>query len=201
MRLRRILLKRQSAPVLAWAYFIGGSLALAGITYFLVTGWRGLGGPGLFLSLAVAGVSTAVVVSTTRLLSCKIIFLDNYISFRFWPGRPKVYRYEDIIDIRIVKVDPILESDWGILDRLRRWEFEDNTTIYFADGAKLRIPKSAMPPNKVKRRIESKLGISFDSSLKLQKPKNARNKNTVAASRRRTRSKKRGADERNGQAE
>jgi len=201
MRRGRIFLKRQSAPVLAWAYFIGGALVFAGITYFLVTGWRGLGGLGFFLSSAVACVSLTVVVSTTRLLCRKIVFLDDYISFRAWPGRPKVYRYEDVIDIRTVEVDPFLDAEWGMLDRLRRLEFEDNTTVYFADGQKLRIPKSAMPSSKVKRRIESKLGIKFDSTLKLNLPTNARTKNTVATSRRRTRSKKRGADKRNSAKE
>src|SRR5215203_3894822 len=175
---RRIVLKRQSAPVLAWTYLIGGSLVFAGIVYLLATGSRDLDGGDVLFSVAVAGVSLAVVFSTARLLRRRIVFLDNYISFRFWPDPPEVYRYEDVIDIRTVKVEPWLGSDWGILDRLRRWEFETNTTIYFADGEKLGIPSSAMPASKVKRRIESKLGISFDSSLKLQIPNNTGNKNT-----------------------
>jgi hypothetical protein len=197
MRQRRILLKRQSAPVLAWTYLIGGALVFAGIIYFLVMDWRSLGGLGFLLTLAFAGVSLAVVFGTALLLSRKIAFFDNYISFQFWPGRPKVYRFEDVIDIQSVKVEPVFGAEWGFIDRLRRWEFEDNTTIYFADGEKLRIPASAMSPSKVKRRIESKLGIKFDSSSVLGLPANARNKNAITDPQRRARSKKRGSNERN----
>ena len=193
---QRIFLKRESVPVLAWSYLIGGSLVFAGVIYVSATDWRSLAGLGFLLILAFAGVSLAVVFSSARLLSRKIAFFDNYISFRFWPGRLKVYRFEDVIDIRTVKVEPLFEARWGFLDRLRRWEFEDNTTIYFADGEKLRIPSSAMSFSEVKKRVESKLGISFDSSLMLGVPANARNKNTSLNSRRRPRSTKRGSHER-----
>lgn len=194
---KKIFLRRQSAAVLAWAYFIGGTLVFAGTVYFLVTDWRGLDGLGFLLILTFAVFSLAVVFSTARLLVRKIVFFDNYISFRYLPGILKVYRYEDVIDVRTVKVDPIFGALWGVLDRLGRWEFEDNMTIFFADGAKLRIPTSAMSATKVKKRIESKLGIKFESSSVLGLPENARNKNSIANPRRRERSKKRGSNERN----
>lgn len=197
MRRRKILLRRQSAPVLAWAYFLGGALVFAGTVYFVVTGWQDLDGFSFLLILTFAVSSLALVFTTARLLVRKIVFLDNYISFRHWPGAPKVYLYEDVIDVRTVKVDPIFGAHWGILDRLGRWEFEDNTTIFFADGAKLRIPTSAMSASKVKKRIESKLGIKFESSSVLRLPENARSRNAVTDSGRRERSKKRRSNEQN----
>jgi hypothetical protein len=105
--------------------------------------------------------SLATLVSIARLLGRKIVFLDEYISFRSWPWAPKVYRYEDVVEINSVK------APTDRLEFLTQWEFEDNTTVHFADGEKLRIPTSAMPSSKVKKRIEAKTGIKFDSTLKL----------------------------------
>ena len=115
----------------------------------------------LFLPLLGVGLlSIAVAVSVWRLLGRKIVFLDKYISYTGWLGRPKTYRYEDVVDIKIVVTYP---DDWT------HWEFEDNVTIVFVDGEKLRVPKSAMKASEVRRRIESKTGRKFGSNAKTLK--------------------------------
>jgi len=160
MRRSRLLLKRAKEPFWLWTYLIGAALLFILVVYVLATDWRNVNGLAFLFLFAGGLASLGVVLSIARLLGRKIIFLDEYISFRSWPWPPKVYRYEDVLDIETVKVPSNLEL-------LSQWEFEDNTTVYFADGEKLRIPTSAMPSSKVKKRIEAKTGIKFDSSLKL----------------------------------
>ncbi len=161
-RTKRKVLERSNAPVGLWVDFILAA-AYAGFSVFLLVSafLSGRSVLWLLVTSVLAALSVAIFVSIWRVLSRKIVFLDKYISYTGLLGRPKTYRYEDIVDVKAVIIPD------GQLSRWVQWEFEDNMTIVFADGEKLRIPTTAMKPREVRRRIESKTGLKFESTLKL----------------------------------
>lgn len=160
-RTKRKVLKRSTAPVGLWVDFILVA-AFAGFSVFMLFSaiLRG-GGFAILIFSVFTAVSVAVLVRIWRVLTRKIVFLDKYISYAGWLGTPRTYRYEDVIDIRTVIVPP---GRWSVLNELA---FENGVAIVFADGEELRVPTSAMKPREVRRRIESKTGLKFTSTLKL----------------------------------
>lgn len=164
-RTKRKLLSRSGMPLELWFNFlVAATVAGSGIFILVISISRGSGVLSLLISLLLVVASARVLVSIWRILGRKIVFLDKYISYTGWLGRPKTYAYEDIVDVQRVNIPigrSVLWTQWN------DWEFEDNVTILFADGEKLRVPTSAMKPREVQRRIESKTGLRFDSTLKI----------------------------------
>ena len=162
-RTKRKVLKRSSVPVELWFNFVLAA-AFAGLNVFLlILGiLRGGGVFSILIPSILATVAVGVMVRIWRVLTRKIVFLDKYISYSGWLRAPKVYQYEDIVDIRTVIIPP------GRLSWLAELEFETGVTIIFADGEELRVPTSAMKPYEVRRRIESKTGLRFTSSSTLK---------------------------------
>lgn len=164
-RTKRKLLRRSGVPLELWFNFlIAAMVAGSGIFLLIISVFRGNGVLSLLIPLLLVVASAPVLVSLWRVLGRKIVFLDKYISYTGWLGRPKTYRYEDIVDIERVNI-PVGRSALWI--RWIDWEFEDNVTIVFADGERLKVPTSSMKPREVQRRIESKTGLRFDSTLKI----------------------------------
>ena len=160
-RTKRKLLKRSGVPVGLWVDLILAAAFSAFSVFLLITAVSDRSVLLILVTAGIAGVSAVILISIWRLLSRKIVFLDKYISYTGWYGRPKIYRYEDIVDLQTV----VAAGEW--LSRWPPWEFEDNVTIIFADGEKLRVPTSAMKPREVRRRIESKTGLKFETTIKV----------------------------------
>ena len=162
---KRKLLKRSDVPLELWGnLLVAATVAGTGLFFLLISIFRGGDVVSFLFSLVLVVASAPVVVSLWRVLGRKIVFLDKYISYTGWLGSPKTYRYEDIVDVQKVDI-PLGRSAWWI--PWTGWEFEDNVTILFADGERLKIPTSAMKPREVQRRIESKTGLRFDTTLKI----------------------------------
>ena len=152
-------------PLELWVNFlVAATVAGCGIFMLVISIFRGSGVLSLLISSLLVVASAPVLVGLWRVLGRKIVFLDKYISYTGWLGRPKTYAYEDIVDVQRVNI-PIGRS--AVWIRWTDWEFEDNMTIVFADGEKLKVPTSAMKRREVQRRLQSKTGLRFDSTLKI----------------------------------
>jgi len=161
-RTKRKVVKRSDVPVGLWGNLIlVAAFAGFNLVWLVSDVLRGRGFLSLLIPLILTVVSIAVLVRIWRVLTRKVVFLDKYISYDGWFGRPRTYRYEDVVDIKTVIIP---DGRWSWFTE---WEFENGVTIVFVDGEELRVPTSAMKPREVRRRIESKTGLTFKSTLKL----------------------------------
>jgi hypothetical protein len=115
-RFKKRILVRKTPAFWLWACLFSAAIFLVLTIYILVRElgreWGRVTWFSIILLSAVIIISLATFVSIWRLLSRQIIFLDEYISFNSWYGTPRVYRYEDVIDIQTIIVSPSDETRW-----------------------------------------------------------------------------------------